>query len=482
MTVKLFGSALLLLLSLHIGNAAPVNQRLSDAKLPPDEVNEAELDAYKDAALEFVKVFNDDLAKIEEEEEEEEEKENEVTSLPFDDDDDSDEDEDEDEPEVNGPFGDEDYEKPAQLVVEVIEETRTTKSAIDHYEDEGDDEEVVEVIKVDPKKGSKNSDPHIVAIEDKNAGQDNGADKNDLLLAALAAEDHESEDDGEVIEVIKSNEHDETEDYESEEDEVVEVIKAEDHDTEDSSSDDNEVIEVVKVDPKKGSKHSNPPIVETILEKPVPEAKLKPTEKTTKKPSEPKEVIEVIKAKDHETKDSSSDDNEEVIEVIKAKDHETEDSSSDDNEEVIEVIKAEDPETEDSSSDDNKEVIEVVKVEPKVESEHNNPHSADLSSEDDEEIIEVLKAVDHETEDSSSDDDEEVIEVVKVEPKVGSKPNVDPRIAGILSELDAAGERAVNEIEWESQNILDAIRDEAEMEVERLLHKDASGSDAKRYA
>jgi len=462
MTVKLFGSALLLLLSLHIGNAAPVNQRLSDAKLPPDEVNEAELDAYKDAALEFVKVFNDDLAKIEEEEEEEEEKENEVTSLPFDDDDDSDEDEDEDEPEVNGPFGDEDYEKPAQLVVEVIEETRTTKSAIDHYEDEGDDEEVVEVIKVDPKKGSKNSDPHIVAIEDKNAGQDNGADKNDLLLAALAAEDHESEDDGEVIEVIKSNEHDETEDYESEEDEVVEVIKAEDHDTEDSSSDDNEVIEVVKVDPKKGSKHSNPPIVETILEKPVPEAKLKPTEKTTKKPSEPKEVIEVIKAKDHETKDSSSDDNEEVIEVIKAKD----------------------PETEDSSSDDNKEVIEVVKVEPKVESEHNNnPHSADLSSEDDEEeIIEVLKAVDHETEDSSSDDDEEVIEVVKVEPKVGSKPNVDPRIAGILSELDAAGERAVNEIEWESQNILDAIRDEAEMEVERLLHKDASGSDAKRYA
>jgi len=462
MTVKLFGSALLLLLSLHIGNAAPVNQRLSDAKLPPDEVNEAELDAYKDAALEFVKVFNDDLAKIEEEEEEEEEKENEVTSSPFDDDDDSDEDEDEDEPEVNEPFGDEDYEKPAQLVVEVIEETRTTKSAIDHYEDEGDDEEVVEVIKVDPKKGSKNSDPHIVAIEDKNAGQDNGADKNDLLLAALAAEDHESEDDGEVIEVIKSNEHDETEDYESEEDEVVEVIKAEDHDTEDSSSDDNEVIEVVKVDPKKGSKHSNPPIVETILEKPVPEAKLKPTEKTTKKPSEPKEVIEVIKAKDHETKDSSSDDNEEVIEVIKAKD----------------------PETEDSSSDDNKEVIEVVKVEPKVESEHNNnPHSADLSSEDDEEeIIEVLKAVDHETEDSSSDDDEEVIEVVKVEPKVGSKPNVDPRIAGILSELDAAGERAVNEIEWESQNILDAIRDEAEMEVERLLHKDASGSDAKRYA
>jgi len=463
MTVKLFGSALLLLLSLHIGNAAPVNQRLSDAKLPPDEVNEAELDAYKDAALEFVKVFNDDLAKIEEEEEEEEEKENEVTSLPFDDDDDSDEDEDEDEPEVNGPFGDEDYEKPAQLVVEVIEETRTTKSAFDHYEDEaGNDEEVVEVIKVDPKKGSKNSDPHIVAIEDKNAGQDNGADKNDLLLAALAAEDHESEDDGEVIEVIKSNEHDETEDYESEEDEVVEVIKAEDHDTEDSSSDDNEVIEVVKVDPKKGSKHSNPPIVETILEKPVPEAKLKPTEKTTKKPSEPKEVIEVIKAKDHETKDSSSDDNEEVIEVIKAKD----------------------PETEDSSSDDNKEVIEVVKVEPKVESEHNNnPHSADLSSEDDEEeIIEVLKAVDHETEDSSSDDDEEVIEVVKVEPKVGSKPNVDPRIAGILSELDAAGERAVNEIEWESQNILDAIRDEAEMEVERLLHKDASGSDAKRYA
>merc|ERR1719309_377189 len=172
-----------------------------------------------------------------------------------------------------------------------------------------------------------------------------------------------------------------------------------------------------KLTQKKGSKHSNPPIVETILEKPVPKAKLKPTEKTTKKPSEPKEVIEVIKAKDHETKDSSSDDNEEVIEVIKAKD----------------------PETEDSSSDDNKEVIEVVKVEPKVE----------------------------------------------------SKPNVDPRIAGILSELDAAGERAVNEIEWESQNILDAIRDEAEMEVERLLHKDASGSgratsaklsDAKRYA
>merc|ERR1711915_510336 len=116
MTVKLFGSALLLLLSLHIGNAAPVNQRLSDAKLPPDEVNEAELDAYKDAALEFVKVFNDDLAKIEEEEEEEE-----------------DDDEDEDEPEVNEPFGDEDYKKPAQLVVEVIEETRTTKSAIDHY-------------------------------------------------------------------------------------------------------------------------------------------------------------------------------------------------------------------------------------------------------------------------------------------------------------------------------------------------------------
>merc|ERR1712136_529837 len=151
MTVKLFGSALLLLLSLHIGNASPVNQRLSDAKLPPDEVNEAELDAYKDAALEFVKVFNDDLAKIAKE------------------------------------------------------------------------EEVVEVIKVDPKKGSKHSDPHIIAIEDKNAGQDNDAD-NDLLLAALAAEDKESEDDGEVIE----------------------VIKAEDYETEDSSSDDDEeVIEVV---------------------------------------------------------------------------------------------------------------------------------------------------------------------------------------------------------------------------------------------
>merc|ERR1712136_380396 len=199
MTVKLFGSALLLLLSLHIGNAAPVNQRLSDAKLPPDEVNEAELDAYKDAALEFVKVFNDDLAKIAKEEKEED--------------------------------GDEDIEKPAHLVLEVIDETRTTKSAIDDYEDEGDDEEVVEVIKVDPKKGSKHSDPHIVAIEDKNAGQDNDAD-NDLLLAALAAEDKESEDDGEVIEVIKSDENDETEDYESEDDDVIEVIKAEDHETE----------------------------------------------------------------------------------------------------------------------------------------------------------------------------------------------------------------------------------------------------------
>merc|ERR1712136_260021 len=344
MTVKLFGSALLLLLSLHIGNAAPVNQRLSDAKLPPDEVNEAELDAYKDAALEFVKVFNDDLAKIAKEEKEEDEEEDEVTLPPFDDDDDdSDEDEDEDEPENEPfePFGDEDNEKPAHLVLEVIDETRTTKSAIDDYEDEGDDEEVVEVIKVDPKKGSKHSDPHIIAIEDKNAGQDNDAD-NELLLAALAAEDKESEDDGEVIEVIKS----------------------EDHETEASSSDDKEVIEVVKVDPKKGSKHSDSHIVETILEKPVPEAKLKPTEKTAKRPSKPKEeVIEVIKAKDPETEDSSSDDNEEVIEVIKAEDHETEDSSSDDNEEVIEVIKAKDHETEDSSSDDNKEVIEVVKVE-----------------------------------------------------------------------------------------------------------------------
>merc|ERR1712136_419665 len=384
MTVKLFGSALLLLLSLHIGNAAPVNQRLSDAKLPPDEVNEAELDAYKDAALEFVKVFNDDLAKIAKEEKEEDEEE--------------------------------DEEKPAHLVLEVIDETRTTKSAIDDYEDEGDDEEVVEVIKVDPKKGSKHSDPHIVAIEDKNAGQDNDAD-NELLLAALAAEDKESEDDGEVIEVIKSDENDETEDYESEDDEVIEVIKAEDHETEASSSDDKEVIEVVKVDPKKGSKHSDSHIVETILEKPVPEAKLKPTEKTAKRPSKPKE-------------------------------------------EVIEVIKAKDPETEDSSSDDNKEVIEVIEAE------------------------------DYETEDSSSDDDEEVIEVVKVEPKVGSKPMVDPRIADIVSELDAAGERAVNEIEWESQNILDSIRDEAEREVEMLLHKDAPGSgpapaklsDAKRYA
>merc|ERR1712136_360952 len=334
MTVKLFGSALLLLLSLHIGNAAPVNQRLSDAKLPPDEVNEAELDAYKDAALEFVKVFNDDLAKIAKEEKEEDEEEDEVTLPPFDDDDDdSDEDEDEDEPENEPfePFGDEDIEKPAHLVLEVIDETRASKSAIDDYEDEGDDEEVVEVIKVDPKKGSKHSDPHIVAIEDKNAGQDNDAD-NDLLLAALAAEDKESEDDGEVIEVIKSDENDETEDYESEDDEVIEVIKAEDH------------------------------------------------------------------------------------------------------------------ETEDSSSDDNKEVIEVVKVEPKVESKHiNNPNSAELSSEDDNEVIEVIKAEDYETEDSSSDDDEEVIEVVKVEPKVGSKPIVDPRIADIVSELDAAGERAVNE-------------------------------------
>merc|ERR1712136_641502 len=399
MTVKLFGSALLLLLSLHIGNASPVNQRLSDAKLPPDEVNEAELDAYKDAALEFVKVFNDDLAKIAKEEEDEEKEEDEVTSPLIDDDDDdddSDEDEDEDEPEnePSEPFGDEDNEKPAHLVLEVIDETRTTKSTIDDYEDEGDDEEVVEVIKVDPKKGSKHSDPHIIAIEDKNAGQDNDAD-NELLLAALAAEDEESEDDGEVIEVIKSDENDETEDYESEDDDVIEVIKAEDHETEDSSSDDKEVIEVVKVDPKKGSKHSDSHIVETILEKPVPEAKLKPTEKTAKRPSKPKE-------------------------------------------EVIEVIKAKDPETEDSSSDDN----------------------------------------------------EEVIEVVKVEPKVGSKPIVDPRIADIVSELDAAGERAVNEIEWESQNILDSIRDEAEKEVEMLLHKDAPGSgpapaklsDAKRYA
>merc|ERR1712136_459355 len=188
MTVKLFGSALLLLLSLHIGNAAPANQRLSDAKLPPDEVNEAELDAYKDAALEFVKVFNDDLAKIAKEEEDEEKEEDEVTSpLIDDDDDDDDSDEDED--------------------------------------------------KVDPKKGSKHSDPHIIAIEDKNAGQDNDAD-NELLLAALAAEDKESEDDGEVIEVIKSDENDETEDYESEDDEVIEVIKAEDHETEASSSDD----------------------------------------------------------------------------------------------------------------------------------------------------------------------------------------------------------------------------------------------------
>merc|ERR1712136_675175 len=445
MTVKLFGSALLLLLSLHIGNAAPANQRLSDAKLPPDEVNEADLDAYKDAALEFVKVFNDDLAKIAKEEEDEEKEEDEVTSPLIDDDDDdddSDEDEDEDEPEnePSEPFG-----------------------------DEGDDEEVVEVIKVDPKKGSKHSDPHIIAIEDKNAGQDNDAD-NELLLAALAAEDEESEDDGEVIEVIKSDENDETEDYESEDDEVIEVIKAEDHETEASSSDDKEVIEVVRVDPKKGSKHSDSHIVETILEKPVPEAKLKPTEKTAKRPSKPKE---------------------EVIEVIKAKDPETEDSSSDDNEEVIEVIKAEDHETEDSSSDDNKEVIEVVKVEPKVESKHiNNPNSVELSSEDDKEVIEVIEAEDYETEDSSSDDDEEVIEVVKVEPKVGSKPMVDPRIADIVSELDAAGERAVNEIEWESQNILDSIRDEAEKEVEMLLHKDAPGSgpapaklsDAKRYA
>merc|ERR1712136_36791 len=307
-----------------------------------------------------------------------EKEEDEVTSPLIDDDDDdddSDEDEDEDEPEnePSEPFGDEDNEKPAHLVLEVIDETRTTKSAIDDYEDEGDDEEVVEVIKVDPKKGSKHSDPHIIAIEDKNAGQDNNAD-NELLLAALAAEDKESEDDGEVIEVIKSDENDETEDYESE---------------------DKEVIEVVKVDPKKGSKHSDSHIVETILEKPVPEAKLKPTEKTAKRPSKPKE-------------------------------------------EVIEVIKAKDPETEDSSSDDNKEVIEVVKVEPKV----------------------------------------------------GSKPIVDPRIADIVSELDAAGERAVNEIEWESQNILDSIRDEAEKEVEMLLHKDAPGSgpapaklsDAKRYA
>merc|ERR1712136_577911 len=452
MTVKLFGSALLLLLSLHIGNAAPANQRLSDAKLPPDEVNEAELDAYKDAALEFVKVFNDDLAKIAKEEEDEEKEEDEVTSPLIDDDDDdddSDEDEDEDEPEnePSEPFGDEDNEKPAHLVLEVIDETRTTKSAIDDYEDEGDDEEVVEVIKVDPKKGSKHSDPHIIAIEDKNAGQDNDAD-NELLLAALAAEDKESEDDGEVIEVIKSDENDETEDYESEDDEVIEVIKAEDHETEASSSDDKEVIEVVKVDPKKGSKHSDSHIVETILEKPVPEAKLKPTEKTAKRPSKPKE---------------------EVIEVIKAKDPETEDSSSDDNKEVIEVIEAEDYETEDSSSDDDEEVIEVVKVEPKVESKHiNNPNSVELSSED----------------------DKEVIEVVKVEPKVGSKPIVDPRIADIVSELDAAGERAVNEIEWESQNILDSIRDEAEKEVEMLLHKDAPGSgpapaklsDAKRYA
>merc|ERR1712136_109480 len=442
MTVKLFGSALLLLLSLHIGNAAPVNQRLSDAKLPPDEVNEAELDAYKDAALEFVKVFNDDLAKIAKEEKEEDE--DEVTSPLIDDDDDdddSDEDEGEDEPENEPfePFGDEDNEKPAHLVLEVIDETRTTKSAIDDYEDEGDDEEVVEVIKVDPKKGSKHSDPHIIAIEDKNAGQDNDAD-NELLLAALAAEDKESEDDGEVIEVIKSDENDETEDYESEDDEVIEVIKAEDHETEASSSDDKEVIEVVKVDPKKGSKHSDSHIVETILEKPVPEAKLKPTEKTAKRPSKPKE-------------------------------------------EVIEVIKAKDPETEDSSSDDNKEVIEVVK-------HINNPYSAELLSEDDKEVIEVIEAEDYETEDSSSDDDEEVIEVVKVEPKVGSKPMVDPRIADIVSELDAAGERAVNEIEWESQNILDSIRDEAEKEVEMLLHKDAPGSgpapaklsDAKRYA
>merc|ERR1712135_180023 len=389
MTVKLFGSALLLLLSLHIGNAAPVNQRLSDAKLPPDEVNEAELDAYKDAALEFVKVFNDDLAKIAKEEEDEEKEEDEVTSPLIDDDDDdddSDEDEDEDEPEnePSEPFGDEDNEKPAHLVLEVVE-----------------------VIKVDPKKGSKHSDPHIIAIEDKNAGQDNDAD-NDLLLAALAAEDKESEDDGDVIE----------------------VIKAEDHETEDSSSDDKEVIEVVKVDPKKGSKHSDSHIVETILEKPVPEAKLKPTEKTAKRPSKPKEVIEVIKAKDPETEDSSSDDNEEVIEVIKAEDHETEDSPSDDNKEVIEVVK-----------------------------HINNPNSAELLSEDDKEVIEVIEAEDYETEDSSSDDDEEVIEVVKVEPKVGSKPIVDPRIADIVSELDAAGERAVNEIEWESQNILDSIRD-----------------------
>merc|ERR1712136_674357 len=362
MTVKLFGSALLLLLSLHIGNAAPVNQRLSDAKLPPDEVNEAELDAYKDAALEFVKVFNDDLAKIAKEEKEEDEEEDEVTLPPFDDDDDdSDEDEDEDEPENEPfePFGDEDIEKPAHLVLEVIDETRTTKSAIDDYEDEGDDEEVVEVIKVDPKKGSKHSDPHIVAIEDKNAGQDNDAD-NELLLAALAAEDKESEDDGEVIE----------------------VIKAEDHETEASSSDDKEVIEVVKVDPKKGSKHSDSHIVETILEKPVPEAKLKPTEKTAKRPSKPKE-------------------------------------------EVIEVIKAKDPETEDSSSDDNEEVIEVIK-------HINNPNSAELLSEDDKEVIEVIEAEDYETEDSSSDDDEELIEVVKVEPKVGSKPIVDPRIADIV--------------------------------------------------
>merc|ERR1712136_468800 len=383
MTVKLFGSALLLLLSLHIGNASPVNQRLSDAKLPPDEVNEAELDAYKDAALEFVKVFNDDLAKIAKEEKEEDEEEDEVTLPPFDDDDDdSDEDEDEDEPEnePSEPFGDEDNEKPAHLVLEVIDETRTTKSAIDDYEDEGD-EEVVEVIKVDPKKGSKHSDPHIIAIEDKNAGQDNDAD-NDLLLAALAAEDKESEDDGEVIEVMKSGENDETEDYESEDDEVIEVLKAEDQETEDSSSDDKEVIKVVKVDPKKGSKHSDSHIVETILEKPVPEAKLKPTEKTAKRPSKPKE-------------------------------------------EVIEVIKAKDPETEDSSSDDNKEVIEVVK-------HINNPNSAELLSEDDKEVIEVIEAEDYETEDSSSDDDEELIEVVKVEPKVGSKPIVDPRIADIV--------------------------------------------------
>merc|ERR1712136_650657 len=158
-----------------------------------------------------------------------EKEEDEVTSPLIDDDDDdddSDEDEDEDEPEnePSEPFGDEDNEKPAHLVLEVIDETRTTKSAIDDYEDEGDDEEVVEVIKVDPKKGSKHSDPHIVAIEDKNAGQDNDAD-NDLLLAALELS---SEDDKEVIE----------------------VIEAEDYETEDSSSDDDEeVIEVVKVEP-----------------------------------------------------------------------------------------------------------------------------------------------------------------------------------------------------------------------------------------